>query len=182
LDPRLINKSVIKPTRGLRVKLSVRLRGKLQYRLMLRLRHCFLIVMLVGLVGCSQPDFTDTNGDGLYLEDLQSKWLVMNYWATWCGPCIAEIPELNELAKEEAARLSLVGINYDQPTGEEAVRQVNKMKIEFPVLMGDPSEAFQISVPLVLPTTFIFAPGGELIATLTGPQTQDSIKAVLQSR
>jgi len=138
--------------------------------------------MLVCLGGCSQPDFTDTNGNGVQMEDLQSKWVVMNYWATWCGPCIAEIPELNELAKQESATVNLIGVNYDQPLGDEAKRQVAKMKIEFPVLTGDPSQAFQISVPLVLPTTYVFAPGGELVATLVGPQTQDSIKTVLQSK
>ena len=163
-------------------KLVEELRHKLKSRWVLRLRNGLLVVTFFCLSGCFQPDFTDTNGNGLYMEDLQSKWLVMNYWATWCGPCIAEIPELNELAKKESERLNLVGINYDQPIGEEASRQVSKMKIDFPVLSGDPTEAFQISVPLVLPTTFIFAPGGELIATLTGPQTEDSIKAVLQLR
>ena len=145
------------------------------------------IVLLVGLFGllsgCGQsdviePDFLDIHGNGIVLSELHEKALVVNYWATWCAPCIKEIPELNELGREYSDRLTLVGVNFDQPEGEEALKQSSKMKIEFPVISGNPAPLLGVAVPVVLPTTYIFAPGGELVATLVGPQTKDTILAV----
>jgi thiol-disulfide isomerase/thioredoxin len=134
-----------------------------------------LILALTLLVGCSQPDFYDIDGNGISLAKLQEKALVVNYWATWCGPCIKEIPELNELAATHAAELTVVGVNFDQPAGEEQKKQAEKMKIEFPVIAGEPAGQLGVAVPEVLPTTYIFAPGGGLLATLVGPQTEASI-------
>lgn len=139
----------------------------------------WLIALLVILSGCSKPDMYDVEGGGIHLAELHEKTLIVNYWATWCAPCIKEIPELNHLAKTHADRLTLVGINYDQPEGEEALNQVARMKIEFLVLAGNPAGLLGVETPLVLPTTYIFAAGGELVATLVGPQTEETILAAI---
>lgn len=146
----------------------------------MRLRLFSLVVLPVMLLaGCAKPDFHDVYGAGLKLDTLNEKTLIVNYWATWCAPCIKEIPELNDLAKTHADVLTLVGINFDQPEGEEAIDQTERMGIEFPVLAGNPANILGVETPAVLPTTYIIAPGGELHATLVGPQTEDTILAAM---
>lgn len=136
-----------------------------------------LCVMALAACGPA-PDFVDLNGKGYRYDDFADKWLVVNYWATWCGPCIREIPELNRLAEEHGGQLVVLGVNYDEPEGEEALRQARKMRIEFPVFASAPQERLGIEIPEVLPTTFVFAPGLHLKQTLVGPQTESSILAV----
>lgn len=133
------------------------------------------------LAGCSKPELADINGQGIRLSDLHEKTLIVNYWATWCAPCIKEIPELNQLAIDYQNRLTLVGVNFDQPVGEEAITQAKRMKITFPVLAGNPAMVLGVKTPEVLPTTYIFKPGGELQATLVGPQTEETILAALDA-
>jgi len=144
-----------------------------------------LIIVVSLLAGCGQPEleseFRDVEGNSISLAELHSKPLIVNYWATWCGPCIKEIPELNELAKKHAGEINLVGVNFDQPGPEEQLKQVKKMKIEFPVLAGEPSAKLGVTIPKVLPTTYVFSAGGKLIATLVGPQTGESLLAVLKT-
>ncbi len=137
------------------------------------------MILGVLLAGCTQPDFFDTNGVGHSYSDFTGKWRVVNYWATWCAPCIHEIPELNELAANHADRLVVLGANFDEPEAEEAVKQVNRMKIEFPVYAVDPAQELRIDKPQVLPTTLIFAPDGRLVETLVGPQTAQSILDII---
>ncbi|MFT5211759.1 MAG: thiol-disulfide isomerase/thioredoxin [Flavobacterium sp.] len=134
--------------------------------------------ILVMLSACSKPDFQDVAGNSIHVDDLEQKWLIVNYWATWCAPCIAEIPELNELAAEHTDTLVVVGVNFDQPDFADLPGQVKKMKIEFPVLREDPSQKLGIKMPMVLPTTYIFAPGGELKKVLVGPQTKEGLLAL----
>lgn len=138
-----------------------------------------LFVLSLSLVGCGNPDVYDVHGKGLQLSELQEKTLIVNYWATWCAPCIKEIPELNHLAETHKNELTLIGINFDQPEGQEAIDQANKMRIEFPVLAGNPAELLGVQTPAVLPTTYILAPGGEIHATLVGPQTEATILAAM---
>ena len=141
------------------------------------------IVLLAGLLlmaGCQKPaDFTDVQGKGHRYSDFSSRYVVVNYWATWCGPCIKEIPELNALAQSHADQLVVLGVNYDQPEGEAMLAQVQRMKIDFPVYQTDPAARLGVETPQVLPTTFIFGPGLELLATLIGPQTEDTILSVV---
>lgn len=139
-----------------------------------------IVIALLALGGCQQPDFYDTEGNGYRYEDFSGKWRIVNYWATWCGPCIKEIPELNTLAAEHADQLVVLGVNYDAPEPGEMERQVRRMKIEFPVYATEPAAALGITRPEVLPTTFIFTPDGQLYQTLVGPQTEDSLLAALE--
>ncbi len=139
----------------------------------------WVLAFVFVIAGCSQPDLYDVHGQGHRLSEFHEKSLVVNYWATWCGPCIAEIPELNELSLSHKSELTLVGINFDQPEGQEAIEQAERMNIKSPVLAGNPAKLLGVETPAVLPTTYIFAPGGTLQATLVGPQTEETILAAL---
>jgi len=137
------------------------------------------ILTVLVLASCQQPDFLDTQGHGYRYADLEGKWLIVNYWATWCGPCIKEIPELNKIAEEHQDILWVFGVNFDEPDAEEMQAQVEKMKIEFPVYAIDPAVDLGITKPDVLPTTFVFFIDGNLHSTLVGPQTEASLLEVL---
>ena len=144
------------------------------------MKPLLLCVAILAVAGCQKPhDFLDARGNGHSFADYKGKWVLVNYWATWCGPCMKEIPELNKLAKTHAHRLVLLGVDYDQPKGAELEKQVRKMKIEYTVMAGDPSKRLGIKEPDVLPTTYVFSPGMSLKATLVGPQTEASILAAM---
>ena len=119
-------------------------------------------------------------GSGFSDSDLKDRWLVINYWATWCGPCITEIPEFNEIHHNPRSDLIVLGVNFDAPS-ERSTQQADleKMKIEFPVVIQDPAVRFGYDVPSVLPTTVIVRPDGTIAAQLVGPQTKASVMQVI---
>jgi thiol-disulfide isomerase/thioredoxin len=134
-----------------------------------------VVVLLFALSACSQPlDFIDTDGNGYRYSDLQGKWQVINYWATWCAPCIKEIPELISL-DENNDDVAVFGVNFDAPEGEEIARQIEKMGITFPVYGEDPHVRLGIQMPEVLPTTVLIDPEGQIAEVLVGPQTEASL-------
>lgn len=130
--------------------------------------YCSLVLALVAcdLKGGAAPPET--------LEDLRGQWVVINYWAQWCKPCIEEIPQLNTL-DQEYAEVTVLGVNYDGATGEELEQQRKQLGVAFASLQEDPAEQLGKTRPVVLPTTFIVNPDGDLVETLIGPQTLESL-------
>jgi thiol-disulfide isomerase/thioredoxin len=114
------------------------------------------------------------------LEQWRGQWLLVNYWATWCKPCIVEIPELNALGQHYAG-VTVVGVNYDGAMGEELARQVEQLGIDFPIV-ADPALELGVARPAVLPTTLVINPAGELHATLVGPQTLATLAAATEQQ
>jgi thiol-disulfide isomerase/thioredoxin len=134
-------------------------------------------ILALLLVGCDASPEPGKSG----LEALRGRWAVINYWAEWCAPCIREIPELNELARQYPD-VAVMGVNYDGATGEDLARQVETLGVGFPNLSVDPARELGNSRPAVLPTTLILDPEGRLVTTLVGPQTLESlVDAVGQS-
>jgi len=135
--------------------------------------------LLLG-VGCSQAagGIATAKGAGLAQTSLNQQWLLVNYWAQWCKPCIKEIPELNKL-HHELDDVTVIGVNYDGATGEKLLSQIQKLKIDFPVILQDPMTLWQFETPLVLPTTLVIAPGGEVVRVLKGPQEYTTLVQVL---
>ena len=119
----------------------------------------------------SRKDLPET---GLEIKDFSTEWLVVNYWASWCKPCIKEIPELNKL-HQSSKEITVVGVNYDGMSGEELAIESSKLGINFPNLSSDPSSALKTSRPIVLPTTMIVDKKLKLRDKLIGPQTLESI-------
>jgi thiol-disulfide isomerase/thioredoxin len=105
--------------------------------------------------------------------------MYINYWATWCKPCIDEIPELNHFAKDHADRAVVFAVDFDNAQGEKLLASSQKLGIEFPVLIDDPHSVLGVDKPYALPTTFVFNPQGELQQTLLGPQTAASLAAAM---
>lgn len=114
----------------------------------------------------------------LNLPALSGQWVVVNYWAIWCKPCIQEIPELNEL--NHLPQVAVFGVNYDGTTGEELREQLQSLDVQFPTLTVDPAETLGVERPLVLPTTFVINPHGELQETLIGPQTLKTLASATE--
>ena len=142
----------------------------------------WLVGLSVFLIACTaEPDFYDTEGRRINLHDLQGKFLLVNYWAIWCKPCAEEIPELNILAAEHGDRLRVLGVNFDGLAPVEIKAQSEQLGIAFPVLTVDPASYLKITVPEVLPATYLIDTDNNLVKVFVGPQTVDSILAVVDA-
>lgn len=137
------------------------------------MKTLFVAALAALLVACAGDDNSSTRAT-LDLQDYRGRWLVVNYWAKWCKPCIKEIPELNSL-NEKYPQVAVLGIDYDAATGAELQKQIETLGITFPVLLQEPSAQLGIELPAVLPTTLIINPDGKLVQTLVGPQTIESL-------
>jgi thiol-disulfide isomerase/thioredoxin len=139
------------------------------------MRASLSILLALVLVACSPSP--ESRGDKLQLDELRGQWVLINYWATWCKPCIQEIPELNALAQQYPG-VTVLGVNFDGSRGQELAQQVGELGIEFAILEQDPAATLGIKRPSVLPTTLVLGPDGELRGTLVGPQTLESLALV----
>jgi thiol-disulfide isomerase/thioredoxin len=104
-------------------------------------------------------------------------WTVINYWAVWCKPCREEIPELNHL--NGVMGIEVLGVNFDRKSGEALYADAQSLGLEFENI-GDPSHQLGIERPIVLPTTVVLSPSGDVEAVLIGPQTKETILAVIR--
>ena len=131
-------------------------------------RLSLIVFVALCLQGCTQP-VDQLPGAG--------QWRVINYWAIWCSPCREEIPELN--AFNEATDVTVLGVNYDGVRGDALTELLRDFDIQFKNLEEDPATALGIPRPRVLPTTLVLDPQDHLVGILTGPQTQETLRAFL---
>ncbi|MBE9537671.1 MAG: TlpA family protein disulfide reductase [Proteobacteria bacterium] len=132
-----------------------------------------LTPLFLSLVSCT-GDNNSKNNSTPSIAELRGQWVVINYWAKWCKPCIKEIPELNEL-DQHYPQVTVLGVNYDGATGEELATQLASLGVEFAMLQEDPAASLGLPRPVVLPTTIILDPNGQVSQSLIGPQTMASL-------
>lgn len=138
-----------------------------------------LVLVCAGLLSaCGQPEFVDAEGNSFDWQDYNGQWLVVNFWAEWCAPCLEEIPELNRLHNTENQRV--LGVNFDRPELNELQRQISALGVQFPVIYSEQKQRLKELTPQVLPTTYVFDQQGKLLKTLVGPQTQQSIEIAMK--
>jgi cytochrome c biogenesis protein CcmG/thiol:disulfide interchange protein DsbE len=127
----------------------------------------------------------DMNGAEVRLADFTGKAILLNYWATWCGPCKIEIPAFNELYEQYKDQgFVILGVSTDDDP--DTLRQYAKeMKMNYPVLVGRDNEALLDAFGPVwgLPTTFFIGRNGGVCGKHMGPATKErfeqEIKALL---
>lgn len=142
-------------------------------------RRPLVLLGFITLTACGGERWTDQDGNAYSAADLDGRWLVVNYWAEWCAPCREELPELNAL-NGVADDIQVIGIHFDAYEGAELLELSERMDIRFPVLGHDFAAAYKLSLPQVLPTTYIINPAGELAHTLQGPQDEAGLLAFIQ--
>ena len=133
---------------------------------------------LLLLFACQKNDIEVFNGSNTNLTKLEGNWIVINYWADWCAPCIKEIPELNEFAKENKD-IFVFTFNFDQLDQEDLAPVAKKFNIEVPSLVTHPRDIWGIQTPPAVPATFFINPNGELSLSLFRPQTKDALNNIL---
>lgn len=146
------------------------------------MKKLFIIVMVFGLlVGCDRGDFKTLDGQSFNQEAMAGRWMIVNYWASWCRPCLVEIPEFNKLYSEiNPSKIAIFGVNFDGIEGQQLKEAANDFAIKFPLLITDPSLVMGFERPSMLPATYLISPSGELKDILLGPQTQETILAALK--
>lgn len=138
------------------------------------------LLSLFIIFGCQKNDIEVFNGSNTSMEKLQGQWIVVNYWADWCAPCIKEIPELVEFAHENSDIL-VYAYNFDELEAEDLAPIAKKFKVDIPSLISHPREIWGIETPPAVPATFFIDPNGVLVKSFFRPQTKDSLNTILRS-
>ena len=133
---------------------------------------------LLLLFACQKNDIEVYNGSNTNLTKLDGNWIVINYWADWCAPCIKEIPELNEFA-DDNKDIFVFTFNFDQLDQEDLEPFAKKFNIQVPSLITHPRDIWGIQTPPAVPATFFINPNGELVLSLFRPQTKDALNNIL---
>ena len=138
------------------------------------------------LIGNLAPDFElpALNGKKLRLSDLRGKAVLLNFWATYCGPCKIEMPWFVELQKQYGPEgFQIIGVAMDDASTEDIAKFAKDMGVNYPILIGQESVGQSYGGVGVLPTTFFLDRDGKLIAREFGLQSRsvfvDHIKKAL---
>lgn len=144
--------------------------------------YLFLIVINFFLVSCSAKPLAnaaavDDQGKIIHLNDYRGKWIVLNYWASWCDNCLEEVPQLNAFYQKHANKDAVVlAVNFDQVNKLKLQQIVKKLNIHYPVLATDPGPQIGITNLPGVPISFLINPNGELVKTLYGQQTEQGLE------
>lgn len=151
------------------------------------------IAMTWGLLACSQPpaaptgelaphfDLERLGGGRVTLEELRGKIVLIDFWATWCPPCVLEIPELNAFYEEHRGDgVELLSISIDDEDREELERWAREHDIRYPVVLGDTGVAHDYGA-YQFPFHLLIGPDGRVLERLTaGFHDREELTALLR--
>lgn len=146
------------------------------------------VALLTGVAPQSEtkkaPDFSlkTSTGKTIELSKLKGKTVVVNFWATWCPPCKAEIPGfINVYKKYKSKGLEIVGISLDQGGWSDIDPFVKKMNINYPVVLGNEQTAQAYGNIEAIPTTFIINKEGHIVSRHVGYMDEENFEKTIKS-
>jgi len=129
------------------------------------------------------PSFNlqDTNGKPVKLSDYKGKVVILDFWATWCPPCRAEIPNFVELQNEYGKQgLAVIGVSLDEGGVDGVAAFAKAQGINYPIVMGNQDVANQHGGIEAIPTTFVIDPSGNVVARHEGFTDKSEFEAEIK--
>ncbi len=138
-------------------------------------------VQSAGASSKQQPQLVIETFDGktFDLASYRGKWVVVNFWATWCAPCLKEIPDFNAFAKAHT-NVQFIGLAYEEIERQDMQAFLKKVPIDYPIALLDvynPPKDFD--TPRGLPMTVLISPSGSVAEKFLGPVTTEQLLAVI---
>lgn len=146
-------------------------------------RYLLCLCLALGLpLSALSADFSlqDMQGKTHRLADYRGKWVLVNFWATWCPSCVSEIPELNSL-HGASKDVIVIGIVMDYKSVSRVAEFVEAHHIRYPIVLGNRRIAEQIGEMEVLPTSYLYSPTGEQVGFQAGEVTRAAIESYIKS-
>lgn len=153
--------------------------------MLVRSIQILVLVVLLAPAGVRALDMplTDMYGNQANLKAYEGKWVVVNYWATWCPPCITEMPELQDFHDAHADRDAVViGINIEHISRSRLEAFLDDYFITYSIFVSPPTQKSELGLIPGLPTTFMVSPEGKVMARQIGPVTRDMLEQFMDKQ
>ena len=155
----------------------------------LRLPACTLALLLAGTVraigpGDAAPNFAleDFDGHALRLADFRGRLVLLNFWASWCGPCIEEMPHLSAWQRTYgSAGLQVIGVSMDDDAAP-GKKFLARHGVDYPIVLGDAQLGERYGGILGLPQSFLIDRRGLVVARYKGETQLPRIEAAIKSQ
>ena len=141
-----------------------------------------LLALMVSAAQAADFKVTDTNGKTHSLSGYKGKWVLVNYWATWCPPCLEEIPDLIALNENKKNNLVVIGIAMDYRNAKQVTDFADGLFVDYPIVLGTPQIVSQIGPVQGLPTTYLYNPDGKMVAQQVGLITRASVESYIAGK
>ncbi len=135
------------------------------------------------------PNFTleSLDGKNMSLADFRGKAVLLNFWATWCGPCKIEMPWFVEMQNEYGPQgFQIVGVAMDESSKEDIAKFAKEMGVNYPVLLGKEAVGDEYGGVPALPESFFIGRDGKIVDKIIGlrgrAEIEDSIKKALNTQ
>ncbi|MBU3824235.1 MAG: TlpA family protein disulfide reductase [Candidatus Oceanisphaera merdipullorum] len=135
--------------------------------------YVVILALMAVVTGCKEPaSLTLANGDQQNLSDYKGQWLVVNYFAEWCAPCLREMPLLNELSQSDGP--AVLAVSFDDLSNQALQDLSQRYQLAMPVV-AKLAGPWPFESPRALPTTLVLDPKGKLVDTHQGELKPEDI-------
>lgn len=137
--------------------------------------------------GETAPDFelTTLAGESVKLSDYQGKKVILNFWATWCPPCRAEMPHMQAYYEEQAAEDNVEILAVNLTKEDRGLEKINTFKDEyglsFPIPLDETGEVGALYQAVTIPTSYILDTQGRVQTKFVGPMDQTTIEKIIST-
>jgi thiol-disulfide isomerase/thioredoxin len=145
-------------------------------------RAVFLICLALASLSVQAFTLVDSKGKTHSLAQYKGKWVLVNFWATWCPPCLEEIPDLVALHENRKNNLVVLGVAMDYQDPKSVLQFADQMMVSYPIILGDQKMAAQVGSIPGLPTTYLYNPQGKVVAYNVGALTRAAVERYIQSK